>query len=283
MTYTSYRGRPAKALVMQRQSRISTKKFWTRHRQDHTQLEERLRQSPTSTSRPESWAKFQHRICATYDHFKDVKEGSCKEALAIEQDTHLWVLAAMALLEDKIRRLSHSLSCGCWHSRSHSCLGSHHQRSQAGSHQDRAPQVEACQGESSKRWAQSPSPRQLRRCVTFEDNSKEDSEAGDPCPLTWGDTEKTRMEEEDLEDLAPLDPYLEGFLARAEGGDDSQQTLPPKPSHNNSSEWVTWCAKQLDTLTWWQEFSKVPGQNDIQQFVRRVWASFQLPKMSSHA
>ena len=65
--------------------------------------------------------------------------------------------------------------------------------------------------------------------------------------------------------------------------DSSQQTSTPKPSPNNSSKWVKWHAKQLDTLAWWQELSEVPSQRDVKEFVRRVCASFQLPKVSSHA
>ena len=165
--------------------------------------------------------------------------GLCEEALAIARDTHWWAFVATALLEDKIERLSCSLSHGCWHSRSHKCLGSCHQKSCAGSHQDRAP-----------------SPGQSRRCITFKDDSEEDTRAGEPCLLTWEDVEETRMEEEDLEGLPPLNPYLEGFLAGAEVGDNSQQTLSPKPSHRNSSEWIlvaykeTWHPNMMARALW---------------------------------
>ena len=88
-----------------------TEHLW--QRLEHAQLEERPRWSPASASRPDPWAKFQDRVCTTYGHFRDLKEGSCEEALAIAWDVHRWVLAAVALLEDKIERLSHSLSYGC--------------------------------------------------------------------------------------------------------------------------------------------------------------------------
>ena len=116
------------------------------------------------------------------------------------------------------------------------------------------------------------------RHITFKDNFEEDTRAGVPHPLIWGD-----MEKEDLEGLSPLNPNLEGFLAGAEGGDNHWQPLLPKPSHNNSFEWVKSCVNQLETLTWWWELSEVPIQVDIQEFARWVWASFQLPKVSSHA
>ena len=83
--------------------------------------------------------------------------------------------------------------------------------------------------------------------------------------------------------LPPLDHHLEGLLARAEGGDNFQLTMSPEPSLNNSSEWVRLYAKQLKIMTWWWELSKVPGQTDVQEFVRQVWVSCQLPKVSSHA
>ena len=53
------------------------------HRQECTQSQEKLRQIPAGTTRPEQWAEFHDRVCTTYDHFKDLKEGSCEEALSI--------------------------------------------------------------------------------------------------------------------------------------------------------------------------------------------------------
>ena len=78
--------------------------------------------------------------------------------------------------------------------------------------------MEVCQGGSSKKWAQSISPRQSSRCITFEDDFEEDNGAREPCPFTWEDMEETRVEEDDLEGLSPLNLHLEGFLAKAEGG-----------------------------------------------------------------
>ena len=168
------------------------------HRQYHAQPEEGLRQTSAGASRPDLQAEFWDQMHAMYDHYKDLTEGSCEEHLAVVCNAYCWALVAAALLEDMIERLSHSLSCGCQHSRSHKHLESCHQRSWAGSHQSAAPQVEVCQGGSSKRWAQSPSPGQSRRHITFEDDFDEDTGAREPCPLAWGDMEETRMEKEDL-------------------------------------------------------------------------------------
>ena len=54
-----------------------------------------------------------------YDQLKDTMCSSCEEALAVARDTHPQALVAAVLLEDKIERLSHSLSHGHW------CSGSH--------------------------------------------------------------------------------------------------------------------------------------------------------------
>ena len=78
------------------------------------------------------------------------------------------------------------------------------------------------------------------------------------------------MEEEDLGGLLPLNPYLEGFLAKAKEGDDPQQALPLEPFHDDTTKWVRWRVKQLDTPTWWQELSAVPSQSNIKEFTRQV-------------
>ena len=53
------------------------------HKQDHAQLMEEPGQRPTGTSRPDPQSEFQQKTHAAYDHFRDIKEGSCKEALAV--------------------------------------------------------------------------------------------------------------------------------------------------------------------------------------------------------
>ena len=47
------------------------------------QPEERLRQSSAGTSWPDPQDKFQDRVHTIYNHFRDLKEGSCEEALTI--------------------------------------------------------------------------------------------------------------------------------------------------------------------------------------------------------
>ena len=84
--------------------------------------------------------EFNTRNCATYDRFIGNKWDSCKEALAMARDAHWWALAAAALSEDKIERMSHSLSCSCLCSRSHRQSGSCQQRrSWNADHETKAP------------------------------------------------------------------------------------------------------------------------------------------------
>ena len=88
-------------------------------RWDHARPKEEPGQISTSTSRPDPLSEFQQMVCATYNHFRDLKEGSCKQALAVAWDAHRQALAAAALLKDKIERLSHSISHSHWWTGSH--------------------------------------------------------------------------------------------------------------------------------------------------------------------
>ena len=242
------------------------------HRQESDQPQGRLGQSPASASRPDLWAKFQDSVCAMYDHFRDLKEGA---------------LVAATLLEDKIERLS----LDCWWSGSHRQSGSDWYRSQSAGHPLQVPQVASHHG-GSVRLAELPSPSRSRQWVTFAelslDSSPErDAGLGEPYPPTWsewglGNPSNWSRTEEDLECLPPLNPYVEGFLARAEGGDDSQQTPWPEPP-NNSSEWVKWHAEQLNTPAWWQELSQGPWPEGCWGVCEAGLGSVQLSKVSSHA
>ena len=119
-----------------------------------------------------------------------MKWGSCEEALAIVRDAHQQALAVAVLLEDKIERLNHSLSCGHQCSGSHRHLSSHWQRSQTVSHQTKVPQVVSCQGEPTRWWAQFPNPLQLRWKVTFKDSLKKDARAEETPPTNLRDEEE---------------------------------------------------------------------------------------------
>ena len=80
------------------------------HRQVPAQLEEEPKWSPTNTSKMDAQAELQARTHATYDHYKNMLQDSCKKALAMVRDAHWQAPVAMALLEEIIEQLSHSVS-----------------------------------------------------------------------------------------------------------------------------------------------------------------------------
>ena len=162
------------------------------HRWEFTWLEEEPGWGSASTSRPDPQSEFQQRVCATYNHFRDLKEGSCKEALAVAWDTHRWELVAMALLEVKMERLSCSISHSCRSSGSCQWLGSCRwsgscwwRRSKAVDRYSGNTLASSCHGEHISWTAQSPSPLHSRQWVTFEDNLS--IGADNSHPLSWAD------------------------------------------------------------------------------------------------
>ena len=256
------------------------------HRWVPTQVEEELKQSPTSTSKTDTHAEFQARTHATYNHYKNMWQDSCKKALAVARDAHWWALAAMIILEEIIEWLSHSVSCR-W-------SGSCRHRSWSAGHPLQAPWTEPCYG-GPVRWAKLPSPARMRWRVTFEELSSESSPERDmavkellPSTSTTEDmSDWSQPAEGDLRCPSSLDPLLEDFLGGempllgVEVGDGFQWSSMPKSSFKNSFEWVMWWANLVNTLTWWPELAMVSGERDMEEFARKVWASFKMPKRRS--
>ena len=56
----------------------------------------------------------------------------------------------------------------------------------------------------------------------------------------------------------------------------------PESFLEDSNNWTLWCTHYMETLLWWLELWEVPNQTDTPQFPRRVWASFQMPKVRCH-
>ena len=80
------------------------------HKWPSTLLETEHKWRPADSHRPNPQAKFTAMHCATYEQFAATQWDLCKEALATTGHTHQCALAAMALLEEKIECMSHSLS-----------------------------------------------------------------------------------------------------------------------------------------------------------------------------
>ena len=51
-----------------------------------------------------------------------------------------------------------------------------------------------------------------------------------------------------------------------------------EPTFSDAQEWIRWGTHWEETLTWWPGLVAVPQRGDISAFVRRVWASFHMPK-----
>ena len=279
------------------------------------------RWSPVGAPSPSPQARFIATNHANYERFTARKEASCEEVLAMVRDAHQWALAATALLEDKIERLSHCLSYQWsgshrW-SRSHRgsgsqrCSGSHRgRRSQSRGCQAKDPLVISCHRDSAKRWSQSPSPSQWRWWATFMQGRAPHhlkvalkgilaSTRCIGCPFQLGEMKWcqvtistwSRAKEGDLECLPPLEPHIQELLSGEEmslagvGGSSLWASMPgdPGPSPRQNAGWIQWCTHQLDKLAWWQELHKVPSHDDHHKFVQKVRASFELPKAWSHA
>ena len=144
-----------------------------------------------------SWPKPQTQFSAmNHDNYRRPmarRDESCEEVLAVVRDAHWQVLAALALLEDKIERLRcsfshrHSGTCkhsgSCWHSGGQ-------RRSWTVDSQARVFQGASCHGQ-----AQSPSPFWSGWWVTFthslpESSPRRDTATNEAHRLllpTWGD------------------------------------------------------------------------------------------------
>ena len=99
------------------------------------------------------------------------------------KDTYRQVLAAVALLEDKIERLNHSISCGQKWSGSQRWSGSC--RQSCSHHQRRSRAVDQCSREPSVKRIQSLGLLHSRQWVTFEDSLS--VRADESRPLSWAD------------------------------------------------------------------------------------------------
>ena len=219
--------------------------------------EERLSLCPTST--PQLLTPKLSTVAKTVlimTQLKDMMQDSCEENCSSGEGCPLvstGSCGAAGRQDREIKSLTQpwSLSIqGAWNCR---CLGSHWQRSWAGSHQKKVPQVEECQGESSRRWAQSPNPVWLRQWVIFEDSPSRGCQRWGVLSLNlWGWQQRNRESHQIGPDQNPeqrrrissphllLTLWLQEFLTGGEAPwasnrleDDPQQTcdacaLPPQ-------------------------------------------------------
>ena len=296
MKYTNWKKYLKQNHAIWRWQRISAKKSSTLLEVGPCPAMEEPGQRSTSASRPDPSPSSSKRAHVTYDHFRDLKEESCEEALAVAWDAHRQALAAMAFLKDKIERLSHSISHGhqwmasCRLSGSCRWSHSHWWRSRAVDWHSRESPVSS---HHASRRAQYPCLSHFRWQVTFEESlsvGADDSQLLSWADeMVWGDhSDWSQPEPEDLECPHELDPQVqefwsgEGMLTVIEWEDDPDWPTTPEPSLEDSNKWVLWCTNHVETLSWWPELWEVPNQMAIPQITRRVRASFQMPNVRCH-
>ena len=182
---------------------------------------------------------------------------STERDLAKVREAHQRPLATTATLEEKIERLSQSVTRG-WpdthaYSRSHDCW-------------------------RRRSWGQS------RRCHRVW---PEESPALSPeySPPQWGpksgEGEEARLPFLDfnLEPSLELGPDINCFLQEPAGslGGDDRNRSSPEPTVEKYERWVTWQAWAHDTPDWWPELAEISKVDDHQELAQKVWASFKPP------
>ena len=177
--------------------------------------------------------------------------------LAKVREAHWRALATAATLEEKIERLSWSVTWGQpdahAHSWSHDC-----QRRRSWGWSRRHHRV----------WPEeSPVPFFEYSPPQWGPGSGEDKEAKPP------------LLDFDLEPPLELGPEVDHFLQEPAGSseEDDRNRSSPEPPVDEYERWVTWRAQAHDMPGWWPELAKIPGMDDHQELAWKVQASFELP------
>ena len=252
-------------------------------------LAEEWRQALTGirTTRMPAQAEFHAWMQATYDHYKNMWQDSCGKALVRAWDAHCQVLAAAAILEGHIERLSCSVSHrkpssqgqldSHQHLHSRRCTRSC-RRHPLADQKVQGPSVAGHTGDPAKRQAPSPSPVRCIRHITFEENSTESDTSVDTQEMS----DRSEPSEGDLGLPPSLKPNLEHFL----GGHPSQQDQkgenprwdpPPKPPLDDYCKWIEWHGQCVDMPAWWRELQVIPVVEDHWELAQKVMASFKVP------
>ena len=101
----------------------------------------------------------------------------------------------------------------------------------------------------------------------------------------------------DLECSLQLEPHLQLLLGEEEpthactdvGDSLLPQPLPtpslppPLPPPLHATKWIEWHAEYVQTLSWWEELTQVPGHADHQEFTWKVCTSFDVPTACNQA
>ena len=218
-------------------------------------------------------------------------DDSCGQALAKAREAHWQALAAAHLLEERIERLSWSVTrawpsnCQCFHSHSHSRRQSQGCQRRCTPTPTRREHLMVLR----ERQAQSPSPSptQLKKHVTFWNQRDETSSEEDPSREFLGQATGGELEEYDLGPLHILKPELESFLETLTPtqGTGDRGDPQPEPSIKNYGVWLEWWACQVNTPHWWGELVTIPNAGDPKRLSHKihVWHTWNSGKLQGIA
>ena len=169
------------------------------------------------------------------------------------KEAHQKALAAAAVLEGEIERLSHPLS-------------------------QRQPEVGGSYGRSKDHRVYRSTECKKRQCQVSFSNTPTTH------PLTKenvGSTgEELAPEDLDLGELLELEPRITSFLIGSVESSEEEES-PPEPPVGELCEWVMWKAEATETPNWWRELLALPGVPDCKKLARQIWASFSHPRRAT--
>ena len=176
--------------------------------------------------------------------------------LAEVREAHWRALATTITLEEKIERLSQSITRDCPDGHDHSWCHDQQMR---------------------KSWGQS-----RRHHKALPESNPTHSPAHSP--PQWEDEEaEPSFLEFDLGPPPELGADVECFFQELAGkcGEDGGSHLPTEPPAEEYEKWVEWRGWAIDTPSWWWELGKIPEVDDVQELAQKIWASFELPQWMS--
>ena len=206
------------------------------------------REERTSTATARSWLADPQPSRSRASR-KGKRDSLVEMSLATICEAHQKRLAAVAALEEEIKRLSHTRTC---------------------------PEVRV-RSKSKDPWGHSrEEQRRKHHQVRFEDHPAPNCPSS---PRTVSSKEAAAAEGSDLEDPLELGLEVASFLRGSMGASkDKDDRMPPEPTATEFSQWVQLRANGCKTPSWWAELSAVPEVGDHKRLAREVQASFWLPQ-----
>ena len=254
------------------------------NKQPSTLLEAEQRWRLANAHRPDPQAEFAAMHHTTYEQFATRQWDSCKEALALTRYAHQHALVAVAILEEKMEWMSHSLSTGTQATTSTWEVTNARDPSPQ-DNKGKIPRWQHALGMpiplAWKRglyplWREAPSPSD----DSPERDARMDKSAPDaPASLgNWGcDGQQFWLVEGKRRGIRVTPTTEAPPPGGLEWGDISGQF---RSGRQPPTIFNVWWPPNLPPwkMAWWWELWEVTGHNNHQEFAWKVWALFKLPK-----